>query len=144
MLRENIQEVLAPKITNPGKATLDPVYSSVATIDLRRTSSIPDSAEVTEVEVSGTLSYNIGNTWMEIDNSISGSHNEARLNKGTILLFSGLRNSYEPVKAIWSIDYYTYAECQRHLQILKLQLVIDTTNTKSFLRIMNKLETITK
>ena len=46
---------------------------------------------------------------MEIDNSISGSHNEARLNKGTILLFSGLRNSYEPVKAIWSIDYYTYA-----------------------------------
>ena len=97
------------KITNPGKATLDPVYSSVATIDLRRTSSIPDSVEVTEVEVSGTLSYNIGNTWMEIDNSISGSHNEARLNKGYNTSFSGLRNSYEPVKAIWSIDYYTYA-----------------------------------
>ncbi len=97
------------KLTNPGQATLAPVYSNVGRLDLRRQSSIPDSAEVTDVEVSGKLSYDIGNTWLEIDNSVSGSHNEARLNKGFDTSFVGLRDSYEPVKAIWSIDYYTYA-----------------------------------
>lgn len=97
------------KLTNPGKATLTPVYSNTGTIDLRRQSSIPDTAEVTDVTVKGTLSASIGNTWLEIDNSLSGSHNEARLNKGYDTSFAGLRNSYEPVKALWSIDYYTYA-----------------------------------
>lgn len=97
------------KLTNPGKATLTPVYSNTGTIDLRRQSSIPDTAEVTDVTVKGTLSASIGNTWLEIDNSLSGSHNEARLNKGYDTSFADLRNSYEPVKALWSIDYYTYA-----------------------------------
>lgn len=97
------------KLTNPGQATLTPVYSGTATVDLRRNTTIPDTAEVTDVEVSGTLSYNIGNTWLEIDNSVSGSHNEARLNKGYDTSFPGLSDSYEPVKAVWSIEYYTYA-----------------------------------
>ena len=97
------------KLTNPGKATLTPVYSNTGTIDLRRQSSIPETAEVTGVTVNGTLSASIGNTWLEIDNSLSGSHNEARLNKGYDTTFAGLKDSYEPVKALWSIDYYTYA-----------------------------------
>jgi hypothetical protein len=97
------------KLTNGGQATLTPVYSDTASINLKNNTTIPDTAEVTEVKVSGTLSYNIGNTWMEIVNSVSGLRYEARLTKGSDVTFAGLRNSYETVKAIWSIDYYTYA-----------------------------------
>lgn len=96
-------------LTNAGGATLNPVYSTTATIDLSKVTSIPNTAQVTGVSVSGTLSYNIGNTWMEILHGATGNIYEARMIKGYSSTFSDLRNSYEQVKTKWTIAYYTYA-----------------------------------
>lgn len=96
-------------ITNPGGATLTPVSSTMTSINLSNISSIPNSAQVTSVQVSGTLSRNIGNTRMRLTNMSSGITQEGILSKGSNTNFAGYNNSYDDVKTIWTMDYYTYA-----------------------------------
>ena len=101
-------------LKNPGKGrvvNMNAVYSNVGTLDLRKDTTIPDSAEVTNVSVTGTMSRRLGGTKMELTNGDSGVKCESLLvdSGKESVLFNDFRNSFDTVKTIWSVDYYTYA-----------------------------------
>ena len=101
-------------LTNPGKGKAvnsDAVYSNIGSLDLRKVTTIPNDAELTGVSESGTMSRRLGNTKMELTNGDSGVTYEGSLSfSGNVSVqFKDFRNSYDAVKTIWRVDYYTYA-----------------------------------
>jgi hypothetical protein len=97
-------------LRNPGASLSSlgtPGYAPVAQLDLRSNSSVPDGATITSLQINGTMSPSLGNTYMELEPSSNGVVYTSVRDSG---IFSSITASLNlPVKQLFYMDYYTYA-----------------------------------
>lgn len=105
-------------LTNPGAG-----YSNTGSVDLTRVASIPNTAQVTDVRVLGSLSKDLGNTYVLVANTDSLEWRSGYLRSSVNSHYiPGFDNSYDKVKSIWYVEYFTAAYSSSTFKNVQLQI----------------------
>jgi len=98
-------------------------WSPCATVNLTNDSSIPRTARVTAVTVTGTFRNPLGNSRIEVQ--AAGLRSDEQILSGMTTInttMSGFRDSFVPVRHLWGVSYVTQAwNSTSSIQNLRLQ-----------------------
>jgi hypothetical protein len=106
-------------------------YSSTATLNLQNNSSIPSTAIVKSVKVTGAMSKSLGNTSVELQNSSERIWYSSKIATTSV-------NSYfkeitvakkMPLKSTWNARYTTLAYSSSNISRLKLEVTYEYDST---------------
>jgi len=109
------------KLTCAGGTPLTTIkYSNIGSVDLTNTAAIPDTAQVTGVHISGSISPS--NTGMNIlvGNSSSPVFQETLFSAAATI--ADFYNSYYPVKVLWQCQYTQYATTSSSYSNVKIEI----------------------
>lgn len=106
-------------------------YSTSAIVNLKDNTDIPVGATVKSINITGNFSPNLGNTYLEVQNSIEGVWHSSRLatssvnaNFPDVTVVNNL-----PVKSSWAIRYYSQSYSTSKISSLKLNLTYEYDST---------------